>query len=106
MITKEHRPNINEPIILFGMQFFDLAILTGLFAMMMIIGGMLNAFFDFLGGWFFSFIAFTYLGCILALRFSNRQGENGFLISFLSFHFYQPKHIRHYGKGTGLSKGA
>jgi hypothetical protein len=106
MITKEHRPNINEPIILFGMQFFDLAIVTGLFALLMIGGGMLSAFVNFLGGWFFSLIAFTYVGCVILLRFSNKQGEDGFLKSFISFHFYQPKHIRHYGKGTGRSKGA
>lgn len=98
METKQHRPNINEPIMVFGMEFTELATVTGVMVTLMFATVFINAYIKIFGGLFYAVLFIFYIGLILLLRFGNRQGERQFLISFLSYYIFQPKHIRFYGK--------
>lgn len=81
----------------FGIVFFDLALVTGVFILLMLVIGILNTYIPIAGSRVFLVLFIVYTGLLVLLRFANRQGEKDYILSFLSYHFFQPKHIKYYG---------
>lgn len=93
MITKNHNPNINEPIRVFGINFSDLITFTiVLFGYMMVVA-IMDVVFGISSMWLYILGLVVFPGIIAFLKYSNKQGEKDYLDSFLAYHFYQPKHI-------------
>lgn len=95
---KINRPNINEPIKIFGVEFTELMTVTGAVAILFMVGTTIDLFLSIVGTWFFLLLLVLYLGIIILLRFANRQDQRNFLTSFLAYYLFQPKHIRFYDK--------
>lgn len=93
MITKDHNPNINEPIRVAGVDFSDLMIFTIILFGYMLVLGILDVVFDFSSMWLYILGIVAFPSSLAFLKYANKQGEKDFLDSFLAYHFYQPKHI-------------
>lgn len=98
MKPRDNRPNINEPIKIFGVEFLELVIVTMSMAILFMVGAVIDAFFSIIGTWYFLLLLAIYISVIVLLRFGNRQDQRNFLSSFIGYHFFQPKHVRFYGK--------
>jgi len=74
------------------MGFSEIGLVVLLFAMLFILGNSL-AMFMYVSGWYYLISLGLVLATILILRFNNRKKRPSYLMSLISFHFFQPKRI-------------
>jgi membrane-bound ClpP family serine protease len=106
MISKQHYNKINEPIrislVFIEINFAELAMVSLSLFIIMAIFGFINVYFNIFGVLFFLCLLALYGPIIGALNYANKQDHPQFLISWISFKFFQPKRITFYSpKPTG-----
>jgi len=100
MIYKPHYSKINEPIrislVVFEINFIELALVSGSLFVIMVVFGFVNIYLNLFGMSFFLALAGLYVPLLWVLNHANRQDHPDFLISYISYRFFQPKHITFY----------
>lgn len=93
---KAHRPTVNEPILVFKIEFSELLILFSSVMLISLLGGVVNAILYPVAKWLLPIILLYTISMIIILRYGNKQKERGFLLSYLSYKIWQPRHIKFY----------
>lgn len=96
MRFKGHNPNINRPIVVYGINLMDLIILIVAAVVLLLLSGVLNVFTSSSVPSFVFLVVVILLGmAFMVLRKANKKGHRQYLLSWLSFRFFQPKRIKH-----------
>ena len=96
MTVKEHFPRINEPLRVKGINFYDLLFLTiGIF-ILVIITAILALYLEFNGALPIVLEIGAYFFILKQLNKANKQDHPQYLLSLVSFKFFQPKKITYY----------
>jgi len=99
MVAKKHYNKINEPIrvslVFFEINFLELAMVTLSIFVLLVILGFVNVYADVLGWKSFLMLVALYVPLIRLLIFGNKQDHPSFLLSLISFKFFQPRRITH-----------
>ena len=75
-----------------GLGFSEIGLIVLLFAMLFILGNTL-AMFIYVSGWYYLISLGLVLASVLILRFNNKKKHPSYLMSLISFYFFQPKRI-------------
>ena len=75
-----------------GIPMLECGILVCLLMSLMILGGIAGVFMQ-VSGWFYLISLILILGLYLILRRAAQQNHPSFLLSFISYHFFQPDKI-------------
>lgn len=75
-----------------GLGFTEIGLIILLFACLFIIGNLIGMFTQ-ISGWYYLCSLVLVLLLVLILRFNNRKKHPSYLMSLLSFYFFQPKRV-------------
>ena len=75
-----------------GLGFNEIGLVILLFAILFILGNTL-AMFTYVSGWYYLGSLALVVISVMILRFNNRKKRPTYLMSLISFHFFQPKRI-------------
>lgn len=97
MVTKLHYNKINEPIkvslLVVEINFMELAMVTLSFLVIMLLCGFINVYINLFGILFFLGLLSLYVPVVFLLSYANRQDHPQFLLSWIAYRIFQPKHI-------------
>lgn len=77
---------------LLGLPIFDFGLVICLLLAVVMIGGIANMVIH-VSGWYYLIGLLLITGCYVVLRRAAKENRPNFLLSWISFHFYQPKSI-------------
>lgn len=79
---------------IYGLSPVDLGLLLCTLLILFMLGNLLQMFLPIGGGYYLMILIFFVVGLII-LRKSSAQRNPSFLLSYISYHFFQPKDIDH-----------
>jgi hypothetical protein len=93
MIPKPHNPRINDPVRIFGINFYDLAITVGVMLLLIILLAGVNILADFFPPIAFLVVFLIFIVVVFIMKFANKQNHPQFLLAYISYFLFQPKKI-------------
>jgi hypothetical protein len=101
MIPRPHNNKINDPVKVFGINFYDIAYSGASLLGVIVVLGFINIYTAFMGPLTFLAVMIFYGGILFALKYTNKQNHPQFLTSVINFRFFQPKKIVFYRPEPG-----